>query len=86
MCQQENEGYVSRICAMCGAQDTEELGDSNTECLNCGFVFNSENSGVTCTDIMWEVDWFLGLVFEVQDERTEHIERALQQKMAVVSA
>lgn len=86
MCQQENEGYVSRTCAMCGAQDTEELGDGNTECLGCGFIFSSKNSGMTQTDIVWEVDWFLGLVSKVPDEQIEYLKRTLQQKMAVVSA
>lgn len=86
MCQQENEGYVGYTCAMCGTQDTEELGDGNTECLACGFVFSPENSGMTRTDVVWEVDRLLGLAPEVQDEWTKNIEQTLQRMMAVVPA
>lgn len=85
MCQQENEGYVGYTCAMCRAQETEELADGNTECLRCGFVFSPENPGMTRVDTSWEANWLLGLITRALDEQTEDIEQVLQQQMAVVS-
>lgn len=87
MCQQENEGCASRTCAMCGVRNTEELGDGNTECLNCGFIFSPENSGITRADlvVVCEVDWFFDLSPEVQSDWLD-VERTLQRKMAVVPA
>lgn len=86
MCQQETEGYAVYTCTMCGAQQTEELGDGNTECLSCGFVFSPENPGMTRVDVAWEIERFLGLIPETWDERIEDVEQVLEQQMAVVSA
>lgn len=86
MCQQENESYVVYTCAMCGAQETEELGDGNTECLACGLVFSPKNPGMTRVDIAWEIERFLGLIPETWDGEIEDIERVLQRQMAIVSA
>ncbi len=73
----QRESYASHTCAMCGAHELEELGDGNTECLACGFIFDPENPGMSIVDFGQESVWILDLIASAMREDEETREMAL---------